>query len=220
MLLMSCSRAWWENCAASHPPGDSCGSVEASENNVCVCGVGRSRQSTLRVNVAFSLHANSSLRDTHSCSVCVCVSSSTFPPSVHHRPPSNIEFQENSSVMLFHKVDKRYCCRIPTQALVSVTLSLSHTHPSIHQECQCDTNGTKKAEEFPFLLTLFTKWRLGYKNEKCGWITVGASSTCCWNIYGTTLWILVLYGSKFLLTSDTRCAALQHAAMTDEVPSH
>lgn len=51
---------------------------------------------------------------------------STFPPGVRHRPPHRAGFQGNSSVMSSYKVDKSYCCRSPTQAL------LSDTHTSIH----------------------------------------------------------------------------------------
>lgn len=110
--------------------------------------------------------------------------------------------------MLFHKVDKRYCRRIPTQALV---YNHTHIHPSIYPSgVSVWHKQNKKTEEFPFLLTLFTQWRLGYKNEKCRWITFGALSTCCSNIYGTTLWILFLYDSKFLLMSH--CAAPEHAS--------
>lgn len=87
--------------------------------------------------------------------------------------------------------------------------SLTHTH--IHQQCQCNTNGTKNSG-IPFfvVMTLFTRWRLGYKNEKCRSITFGALSTCCSNIYETTLWILFLYDSKFLLMSDRLACADTH----------
>lgn len=93
----------------------------------------------------------------------------------------------------------------------------THIHPSgvsvWHKQ-----NNNKKTEEFPFLLPLFAQWRLGYKNEECCWITFGALSTCCSNIYETTLWILFLYGSEFLLMSHT--VESENADTTDESYSH
>lgn len=116
--------------------------------------------------------------------VCVCC-------PLHSLPASNTDPQAEQNSMEI----PLSCCFTRWTSVIVAELPprhwsiITHTsiHPSIHQECQCDTNRTKKTEEFPFLLTLFTQWRLGYKNEKRRWITFGALSTCCSNIYGTTL---------------------------------
>lgn len=77
-------------------------------------------------------------------------SEAACPPSVQLRPPHGAEFQRNSSVMSFYKVDKRYCCRrIPTQELAS------HTHTSIHPSVRSVSptqteQQQQKTEEFPF----------------------------------------------------------------------
>lgn len=103
--------------------------------------------------------------------------------------------------MLFHKVDKRYCCRIPTQALESHT----HTHPSIHPSIRSVTarQTGQNTEEFPFCCDEFIytveaeiqEWKMLLDYI---WRLV----QYCSNIYDTTLWILFLYDSKVLLMSD------------------
>ena len=172
---------------------------------MCVAVVGGSRRSTVRVNVSFFLHANSSLWGRHSCRVCV--TSSTFPPSVWHRPPTQ------------SRIPRKFLCHVVSQggqALLlqnshpgtglSLALSLTHTHThthiSIHQECRCNTNRTKHRRIPLFVvMTLFTWWRLGYENEKCGWITFAVFLKHLWY---KTLWILFLYDSKFLLMSHRK----------------
>ena len=86
----------------------------------------------------------------------------------------------------------------------------AHTHTHIHQECQCNTNRTKhRGIPLFVVMTLFTRWRLGYENEKCGWITFAAFLKHLWN---KTLWILFLYDSKFLFMSHRKHTQQQSTA--------
>lgn len=176
----------------------------------CVCVVvvvGGSRRSTVRVNVSFFpwMLIPPYREDIPAGCVChvLCIPS--------QRPTQTPTLSKNSKEIPLSCCFTRWTSVIVAEFPPRHWSSHALTHPSIHQECQRGTNRTKKKNRgIPFFvaMTLFTRRRLGYKNEKCGWITFGALSTRCSNIYETTLWILFFfYDSKFLLMSHRHTRA-------------
>lgn len=135
--------------------------------------------------------------------------SSTFLWLLPHCIPSRCPTQTPTQ----SRIPRKFLCHVVSQggqALVlqnshpGTGLTLTHAHIHTHQSGVSVQDKQDKNREIPFfvVMTLFTWWRLEYKNEKCRCITFDALSTCCSNIYETTLWILFLYNSKFLLMSD------------------
>lgn len=131
----------------------------------------------------FSLHANSSLWRRHSCRLRACVRDSFCIPS--QRPTQTPTQNQNSKEI---PMSCRFTWRM---SIIVAEFPPRFSHTSIHQGCQCNTNGTttttKARNSLLIVMTLFTRRRLGYKNDKRRSITFGALAACCSNIYDATL---------------------------------
>lgn len=95
----------------------------------------------------FSLHANSSLWRRHSCRLRACVRDSFCIPS--QRPTQTPTQNQNSKEI---PMSCRFTWRM---SIIVAEFPPRFSHTSIHQGCQCNTNGTtttKKKQGIPFWL--------------------------------------------------------------------
>ena len=166
--------------------------TQAVKQAECVCVVGGSRRSTVRVNVSFSCMLIRPYRGDIPAG-CVCVWEVFYVSvafgALHSLPASNTDphTEQNSREIPLSCYFTRWTSVIVAEFPPRHWVSLIYTHTHTHTHTYTHPSGVsvlhkqnkKKRNPLFVVMTLFTRWRLGYKNEKCRSIIFGALSRCC-----------------------------------------